>query len=47
MLTGPIAYLHEGEELLVHGSWREHPRHGRRFEVARRGARGADDREPA
>lgn len=35
VLTGPIAYLHDGEELLVHGSWRDHPRHGRRFEVAR------------
>jgi exodeoxyribonuclease V alpha subunit len=33
VLTGPIAYLHEGEELVVRGSWREHPRHGLRFEV--------------
>jgi exodeoxyribonuclease V alpha subunit len=33
VLTGPIAYLHEGEELLVRGGWREHPRHGRRFQV--------------
>ncbi len=33
VLTGAIGYLHEGEELRVHGSWREHPRHGLRFEV--------------
>jgi exodeoxyribonuclease V alpha subunit len=35
VLTGPIGYLHDGEELRVCGSWREHPRHGQRFEVTR------------
>lgn len=35
VLTGALAYLHEGEELHVHGRWREHPRHGMRFEVER------------
>jgi exodeoxyribonuclease V alpha subunit len=33
-LTGPIAYLHAGEELEVEGCWRDHPRHGLRFEVS-------------
>ena len=33
VLTGAIGYLHAGEELRVRGSWREHPRHGLRFEV--------------
>ncbi|MHB8490739.1 MAG: SF1B family DNA helicase RecD2 [Solirubrobacteraceae bacterium] len=35
VLTGPLAYLHHGEELAVSGRWREHPRHGLRFEVPR------------
>ncbi|MDE3069844.1 MAG: AAA family ATPase, partial [Acidobacteriota bacterium] len=33
VMTGPLAYLHTGEELGVIGRWREHPRHGMRFEV--------------
>jgi len=33
VLTGPLAYVHEGEELIVRGRLREHPRYGERFEV--------------
>jgi exodeoxyribonuclease V alpha subunit len=33
VLTGPIAYLHEGERLQVAGRWQEHPRHGMRLRV--------------
>jgi len=33
VLTGAISYLHEGEQLSVTGSWRQHPRHGLRLEV--------------
>jgi exodeoxyribonuclease V alpha subunit len=32
-LTGPLAYVHEGEELVVRGRLRRHPRYGERFEV--------------
>jgi exodeoxyribonuclease V alpha subunit len=35
VLTGQIGYLHDGEQLRVLGNWREHPRHGPRFEVTR------------
>jgi len=41
VMTGAIAYLHEGEQLSVSGRWREHPRHGLRLEV-----RQARHREP-
>lgn len=34
-LTGPLAHVHEGETLEAGGEWREHPRHGRQFFVAR------------
>lgn len=33
VLTGPLAYVHEGEELIVRGRLRCHPRYGERFEV--------------
>ena len=34
-LTGPLAHVHEGDCLELGGEWREHPRHGRQFNVAR------------
>jgi exodeoxyribonuclease V alpha subunit len=45
VLTGAIGYLHEGEELQVEGRWRQHPRHGQRFEVAQ--ARHSEPRTEA
>jgi exodeoxyribonuclease V alpha subunit len=45
VLTGAIGYLHEGEELEVEGRWRQHPRHGQRFEVAQ--ARHSEPRSEA
>ncbi|MES1246226.1 MAG: AAA family ATPase, partial [Actinomycetota bacterium] len=32
-LTGPLAHVTAGEQLLCVGAWREHPRHGRQFVV--------------
>jgi exodeoxyribonuclease V alpha subunit len=45
VLTGAIGYLHEGEEVRVEGRWRQHPRHGQRFEVAQ--ARHSEPRTEA
>lgn len=34
-LTGPLAHVRPGDSLELGGEWREHPRHGRQFNVAR------------
>ena len=34
-VTGPLAHVHAGETVLVEGTWREHPRHGRQLAADR------------
>ncbi|MCW3006901.1 MAG: ATP-dependent RecD-like helicase [Solirubrobacterales bacterium] len=33
VVAGPVAHVHAGDAMEVHGSWREHPRHGRQFQA--------------
>jgi ATP-dependent exoDNAse (exonuclease V) alpha subunit len=33
VLAGPLAHAHAGDAMEVAGAWREHPRHGRQFQV--------------
>lgn len=33
VVAGPVAHVNAGDAMEVHGSWREHPRHGRQFQA--------------
>ncbi len=33
VLAGPLAHAHAGDAMEVSGAWRDHPRHGRQFQV--------------
>jgi exodeoxyribonuclease V alpha subunit len=33
VVAGPVAHVHAGDAMEVHGSWRDHPRHGRQFQA--------------
>ncbi|MGH2831181.1 MAG: SF1B family DNA helicase RecD2 [Solirubrobacteraceae bacterium] len=41
VLTGALGHLHEGETVALRGCWREHPKHGRQFQVLQ-----AESKEP-
>jgi exodeoxyribonuclease V alpha subunit len=34
VLAGPLAHVHAGDAMEVSGTWRDHPRHGRQFQVS-------------
>lgn len=33
VVCGPLAHVHAGDAMEVRGAWRDHPRHGRQFQV--------------
>jgi ATP-dependent exoDNAse (exonuclease V) alpha subunit/intein/homing endonuclease len=33
VVAGPVAHVHAGDAMEVHGTWKEHPRHGRQFQA--------------